>query len=114
MKHLKKFEGVMLPFKNEYDIQKIEDDLRKKFSSEEEFEEWCMEADGKSRFEKVDLSIVASYDVPLLLDLLPNDDKLTGILIDLLTEINFDDYYEPRDGDRESWDAKNAAKKYNL
>jgi len=98
----------------EYDINKIEYELRKKFDSEEDFEEWCCGADDKDDFEDVDLSIIAQYDVPILLDLPPNDPKLHEILVELLTKIDFDEYYQPRDIDVERWETKNAVKKYNL
>lgn len=111
MKHIKLFEEIS---SSKYNIADIEDKLRQRFDSEEEFYEWCCNADNKSDIDDVDMSIVAQYDIPILLGLEPNDDELQTILIDLLSEIDFDDYYEPRDSDLESWEAKKTGKKYNL
>ena len=99
---------------SKYDIEDIEYRLRLEFYSEEEFEEWCCKADNKDDFDEVDLSIVSQYDVPVLLDLKPNDQKLTEIIVELLSKIDFDEYFEPRDGSYDDWLAKNDSKKYNL
>ena len=111
MKHLKLFEEIS---SSKYNVAEIEDKLRQHFDSEEDFFEWCCKADNKNDIDYVDLSIVAQYDIPILLGLEPNDDDLQTILIDLLTEIDFNEYYEPRDVDIESWKSKKSGKKYNL
>ena len=99
---------------NEYNINQIEYELRKKFDSEEDFEEWCCTVDKKDDYDDVDLSIVASYDVPKLLKLPPNDSKLQSILVDLLSNIDFNEYYQPRDVDVDRWETKKLGKKFNI
>jgi hypothetical protein len=112
MKHLKRFS--LLENTNEYDKDNIEDQLRQNFESTEDFDNWCMDVDDVDDIDDIQYDNIIGYDIPVLLDLPQYNSKLTEIINDILTEIDFDEYYEPRDGDIESWNAKNAAKKYNL
>ena len=99
---------------SKYNADEIKDKLRKCFDTEKEFEEWCCKVDGVSKYNKVSFDGILSYDIPELLDLPVNDDELIDILSDILSDFDFDEYYEPRDGDIETWTTKKVSKKYNI
>lgn len=101
----------------------IEYELRKIFDSESEFDEWCKDQEPDSdpyEDEKFsffnpgdvrDLSNVASYDIPNLLNLPVNDPKTTEIISDILTDIDFN---KPKFDNFEDFKKDKLAQKYNL
>jgi len=100
----------------------IEYELREFFDNEEEFDEWCKDQDPDSEDDDNvtssfnpgglrDLGTAASYDIPNLLDLPIYDPETTKVIIDLLTNIDFN---EPKFDTFEDFKIAKLAKKYNL
>ena len=92
MKHIKLFEEIS---SSKYDIADIEDKLRQRFDSEEEFYEWCCNADNKS---DIDILVDLDYSqkiglqfIQMKLDL----EKLLNSEVDLVSSNGMSKYIKP-------------------
>jgi hypothetical protein len=123
MKHLKEYEKIEIepseelvdfdPRNDNYDS--IKRKVNQFFDTEEEFLEWCMEQNNSDDPDNIDFDNIIAYDIPvLLLGLNPYNEDLSDILVDVVSNLNFDEFSQERDVDEETWDAKKDAKKYNL
>lgn len=106
------FDESDLPKSDKYDVKKILYRLIMTFDSEEEWQEWCCDKDNASSYDDVNFDGIVSYDVPNLLDLPVNNEEITEIISELLTQIDFDSAI--RSDNYESWLVKNIAKKFNI
>jgi len=120
MKHLKTFESVS-DTDRERILKHIEDLYVQEFSSEEDFNEFVLDACNESDLDDVDWEHI-SYDVIHRLGLDARElgvtsDELDGIVNDVMSKVDLDDYNEARDGKdgtREEWEMKKLVKRYNV
>ncbi len=111
MKNLKTFEGMNIPEKTK---EEIEYWFITYFTSEEDFNEWCMEKDGVDDVEYVSFDNIIGYSIPMELDL-PTYSDYDEVIGDIISEIDLDDpnYADLRSGKIGFGEWKESIK-YNL
>jgi hypothetical protein len=102
------------------DKEEIKKDIthqyRMYFDSEDDFNEFVLDENNEDDLDEVDWENVP-HDVLNALDLDYPDisfDDMIELMGDVMSEINLDEYYEPRDGSLDDWKSKKDVNKFSI
>lgn len=98
-------------------FKEIQIEFVKEFHSEEEYDDFCMGVDGVDDLDDVYWDGIPGDTIDKLSLYNFNGishDELLGVMSDVISETNLDEFFEKRGISYEEWEAKKMAGKYNL